>query len=352
MEQPNILVVDDSMPNLLLLKDILTGYNYGVIAESEGEKVPGILKAGNIDLVLLDIMMPKVDGFEVCRRIKADPDIKDIPVIFLTAKVDEASLLKGFELGGVDYIKKPFLISELIARVKTHLRLRQAETQLKDFNRQIITAVVQTEEKERARFAKDVHDGLGAFFSSLNTYLSLLQHNKVAPDELPSVYLEMKELVEEAVKESKNISNNLMPDMLQNFGLAASVGSLCKKLSPAGEPEIVFETAENYAEPSSAECKTAIFRIVNELLNNALKHSEAKKVTLKFSQQDNYLRIDYADNGKGFDPKEVQQRIKDKPCSGITNLYGRVSGLNGRTDIQSSPGNGVNICILIDTKQT
>ena len=113
----------------------------------------------------------------------------------------------------------------------------------------------------------------------------------------------------------------------------------------------MFETAENYAEPSSAECKTAIFRIVNELLNNALKHSEAKKVTLKFSQQDNYLRIDYADNGKGFDPKEVQQRIKDKPCSGITNLYGRVSGLNGRTDIQSSPGNGVNICILIDTKQ-
>lgn len=349
MERPNILVVDDSMPNLMLLKDILSGYNFGVTAESDGENVLGILKAGNIDLVLLDIMMPKVDGFEVCRRIKADPDTKDIPVIFLTAKVDEASLLKGFELGGVDYIKKPFLISELMARVKTHLRLRQAETQLKDFNRQILTAVVQTEEKERARFAKDVHDGLGAFFSSLNTYLSLLSHNKVSPEELPAVYLEMKELIDEAVKESKNISNNLMPDMLQNFGLVASVGSLCKKLSPAGMPEIIF-TTDNFIEPESAECQIAIFRIVNELLNNALRHSEAKKVTLTFSRKANLICIEYTDDGKGFDMEEVQQRIKDKPCSGITNLYGRVSGLNGRVDIVSSPGNGVKITIIIDTK--
>ena len=350
MEQPNILVVDDSMPNLMLLKDILTGYDFGVTAESDGEKVHGILKAGNIDLVLLDIMMPKVDGFEVCRRIKADPDTKDIPVIFLTAKVDEASLLKGFELGGVDYIKKPFLISELMARVKTHLRLRSAETQLKDFNRKMLSAVVQAEERERARFAKDVHDGLGAFFSSLNTYLSLLSHNKIAPDELPSVYLEMKELIEEAVKETKNISNNLMPDMLANFGLVASVKSLCEKISPAGEPEIVFETADGFTEPESAECKTAVFRIINELLNNAIRHSSAKRVDLKFSNNGNIMRIDYSDNGCGFDPEEVHLRIKDKPCSGITNLYGRVSGLNGRADITSSPGNGVKIVITIDTK--
>ena len=349
-QQPNILVVDDSMPNLMLLKDILSGYNYGVIAESEGEKVHGILKTGNIDLVLLDIMMPKVDGFEVCRRVKADPDTADIPIIFLTAKVDEASLLKGFELGGVDYIKKPFLISELIARVKTHLRLRRAETQLKDFNRQILSAVVQTEERERARFAKDVHDGLGAFFSSLNTYISLLSHDKIAADELPAVYLEMKELIEEAVQESKNISNNLMPDMLANFGLVASVKSLCSKLSPAGEPKIVCETADDFSEPENSECKTAVFRIVNELLNNAIKHSEAKTVNLLFSQQDNYMRIEYTDDGKGFDLEEVKQRIKDKPCSGISNLYGRVSGFNGRVDIESSPGNGVKITILIDTQ--
>ena len=350
MEQPNILVVDDSMPNLMLLQDIPTGYDFNVTAESDGEKVLGILKANNIDLVLLDIMMPKVDGFEVCRRVKADPDTKDIPVIFLTAKVDEASLLKGFELGGVDYIKKPFLISELMARVKTHLHLRRAEMQLKDFNRQILSAVVQAEGRERARFAKDVHDGLGAFFSSLNTYLSLLSHNKIAADELPSVYLEMKELIDEAVKETKNISNNLMPDMLANFGLVASVKSLCKKLSPAGEPEIVCEATDDFVEPEGAECKTSVFRIINELLNNALKHSSAKKVKLKFSRQDNLMRIDYTDDGKGFDPEEVRQRVKGKPCSGITNMLGRVSGFNGRTEINSSPGNGVKISIVIDTK--
>ena len=351
MEEPNILVVDDSMSNLMLLNDILVGHNFNVTAESEGEKVLGILKSKPIDLILLDIMMPKVDGFEVCRRIKADPETKDIPVIFLTAKVDEASLLKGFDLGGVDYIKKPFLISELMARVKTHLQLRRAEMQLKDTHRKILSAVVQTEERERARFAKDVHDGLGAFFSSLNTYLSLLSHGKIADDELPAVYLEMKELLEEAVKESKNISNNLTPDMIANFGLVEAVKNLCQKLSPADEPKIIFETSENFVEPDNTECKTAVFRIVNELLNNALKHSQADEVSIRFSRQDSLMRMTYSDNGCGFDLDEVQKRIKDKPCSGITNLYGRISGLNGNVDIITSPGNGVKINIVIDTKQ-
>ena len=470
MEQPNILVVDDSMSNLLLLKDILTGYNFNVRAESDGENVHGILKEGNTDLVLLDIMMPRVDGFEVCRRIKADPETRDIPVIFLTAKVDESSLLNGFELGGVDYIKKPFLISELMARVKTHLQLHRAElllqqseikyrtlfnqntdavfvcdptpegsllisevndtaikmlgysreeildaspeklfepvfaaeavkrindtaegnshtfetymlskdqtvipveihagwfecagrssimcvvrdiTERKDINKQILNTVVETEEKERTRFAKDVHDGLGAFFSSLNTYLSLLSHGKISDDELPSVYLEMKELIAEAVEEAKSISNNLMPDMLSNFGLVASVKNLCRKIAPGGMPQIIFEAQEGFVEPADDNCKTAVFRIVNELLNNALKHSQASKVIIVFSNQDSYLRIEYCDNGIGFDTDEVKHRIKDKPYSGITNIYGRVRSLNGKVEVVSSPGNGVKMDIIVDTK--
>ena len=123
MEKSTILVVDDSMSNLLLVKDILSSEpEYDVIVESEGENTVKILNNNKVDLILLDVMMPKVDGFEVCRRVKADLAFKDIPIIFLTAKVDESSLLEGFESGGVDYIKKPFLISEFIARVKTHLQ--------------------------------------------------------------------------------------------------------------------------------------------------------------------------------------------------------------------------------------
>ena len=118
MEKSTILVVDDSASNLLLVNDILSSEpSYEIITESDGGKVVNILNNNKIDLILLDVMMPRVDGFEVCRRIKADLAFKDIPIIFL---------------GGVDYIKKPFLISELIARVKTHLQLKKTNEKLKN----------------------------------------------------------------------------------------------------------------------------------------------------------------------------------------------------------------------------
>jgi DNA-binding response OmpR family regulator len=133
MEKKNILVVDDSISNLLLIKDILSSNpEYNVINEKDGEKVLAQLNANKIDLILLDIMMPKIDGYEVCRRVKEDAGFKDIPIIFLTAKVDEASLLRGFECGAVDYIKKPFLISELLARVKTQVTLKKTNERLKN----------------------------------------------------------------------------------------------------------------------------------------------------------------------------------------------------------------------------
>jgi len=133
MEKSNILVVDDSFSNLLLIKDILSSNdNYQVYTEHDGDRVLEQLNARKIDLILLDIMMPRTDGYEVCRRVKQDAGFKDIPIVFLTAKVDEASLLRGFELGGADYIKKPFLISELMARVKNHILLKKTNERLKN----------------------------------------------------------------------------------------------------------------------------------------------------------------------------------------------------------------------------
>lgn len=120
-KQPSILIVDDTPDNIRLLGTVLLQNNYQVLVAQDGLQALKILETVNVDLVLLDIMMPVLDGFETCKQIKANPDWQNIPVIFLTAKVEESEIIKGLELGAIDYISKPFNSQILLARVKTHV---------------------------------------------------------------------------------------------------------------------------------------------------------------------------------------------------------------------------------------
>jgi putative two-component system response regulator len=124
--KPTILVVDDTPDNITLLCSLL-GDTYRNKIATSGEKALKIARAApHPDLILLDIMMPEMDGYEVCRQLKADPATRHIPVIFLTAKTQEGDETKGFELGAVDYITKPIVPPILLARVHTHLALGEA----------------------------------------------------------------------------------------------------------------------------------------------------------------------------------------------------------------------------------
>ncbi len=119
-----ILIVDDNPVNIDILLELLDMFD--VRAVLDGMSALEAVKEELPDLILLDITMPGIDGFEVCRRLKADPKSKDIPVIFLTASADDESIVRGFDLGGVDYITKPYLAKEIVARIQTHLKLRKA----------------------------------------------------------------------------------------------------------------------------------------------------------------------------------------------------------------------------------
>jgi diguanylate cyclase (GGDEF)-like protein len=119
-----ILLVDDNPQNLQVLGNLLAGKYTTAIAQNAKQAI-AFAKKKNPDLILLDIMMPDVDGFQACRQLKELPETKDIPVIFLSAKTDSDDIVKGFELGGVDYISKPFCVEELLARVNTHIDLRK-----------------------------------------------------------------------------------------------------------------------------------------------------------------------------------------------------------------------------------
>lgn len=129
-----ILIVDDVPDNIQVAMNILREEQYDFSFATTGEEALRLLSQDSFELVLLDVMMPEIDGFEVCRRIKADAALREIPVIFLTAKIDADSIARGFEVGAVDYLTKPFHPSELIARVKNHLELYTAKVILRQHN--------------------------------------------------------------------------------------------------------------------------------------------------------------------------------------------------------------------------
>lgn len=119
-----ILAVDDNPQNLQFLGKLLSDNGYDVAMSQNGRHALSFIKKGEPDLILLDVMMPDIDGFEVCRSLKADLSTRHIPVIFLTARTSPDDIIKGFDAGGVDYVTKPFNSAELLARIRTHIEIK------------------------------------------------------------------------------------------------------------------------------------------------------------------------------------------------------------------------------------
>lgn len=127
-----VLVVDDTPANLAVLKETLAPEGYKLAFANTGEKALEIAGQIQPDLILLDVMMPGIDGYETCTRLKADEKTKDIPIIFITAKKETEDIVHGFKVGGIDYVPKPFQQEEICSRVKTHLELRELQVHLKE----------------------------------------------------------------------------------------------------------------------------------------------------------------------------------------------------------------------------
>lgn len=146
-----ILVVEDVIVNRALLVAMLEGEGYEVVEATDASEALGLLRRESVDIVLLDVMLPgSMDGFAVCRWIKSHADYADLPVIFITGLDDTASKVQGLELGAADYVTKPFKREEILARVRTQLRIRQLTQSLTDANRELIDKQEQLEEDLRS----------------------------------------------------------------------------------------------------------------------------------------------------------------------------------------------------------
>jgi two-component system, sensor histidine kinase and response regulator len=166
---PEILIVDDTPVNLKLLGDILEGEGYIVRPVPNGKLALNVAEKGKPDLILLDIMMPDMDGFEVCKKLKENLKLKDVPIIFISAYTETGYIVKALSLGGVDFITKPIQAEEVLVRVNTHLKLHQQVEELKELN-----------ESRNKLFSIITHD----LRSPLSGFLGLTQH---LVEELPNL---------------------------------------------------------------------------------------------------------------------------------------------------------------------
>src|SRR3990172_13108034 len=130
--QATIMVVDDTPANLKLLQEMLQAQGYRVLAFPDGKTALCAAANSPPEMILLDIMMPNMNGFEVCKRLKSDEALKDIPVLFISALAETTDKVKAFSVGGVDYVTKPFQFEEVQARVETHLQIQRQKRELKE----------------------------------------------------------------------------------------------------------------------------------------------------------------------------------------------------------------------------
>ena len=171
-----ILIVDDVAKNIQVLGSILIAENYQLSYSQNGKEALAAVKQNEFDLILLDIMMPVVDGYEVCRQLKSDPKTIDIPIIFLTAKVDKESVVKGLKLGAVDYVTKPFNADELLARVRTHLSLKDKTEQLQSMNQ-----ILEQKVAERTVQLKEANEKLSTLEKAKSEFLTIISHELRTP---------------------------------------------------------------------------------------------------------------------------------------------------------------------------
>jgi two-component system sensor histidine kinase/response regulator len=225
-EKNNLLIVDDSLENLKLLCDFLRGSGFSVSVAENGEVALEQVNKARPDLILLDVVMPGIDGFETCRRLKENEETKDIPVIFMTALANTSDKVKGFELGAVDHITKPLQPEEVLARITTHLTIQNLQQSLQ---KQIIERDKLIAELDA--FAHTVAHDLKNPLGLITGYISFLENN------WSTIPFEEAEEILQTISQTGYKMSNIIDELL----LLASIRQKEVKLKPLDMRNIVTE---------------------------------------------------------------------------------------------------------------
>ena len=321
-EYYSILIVDDVPKNIQLVAKILTNAGYKLYFAQSGDVALRQLDEHEFDLVLLDIMMPGMDGFEVCEAIN-----RTLPVIFLTAKTDDVSIARGFEVGGVDYVTKPFNSSELAARVKNHLQLRKHEREQVELNKtkDTLLSIIS-------------HDLKTPFFNIMGLGELLLENFAEYDDNMK------KELITnmvDAARSSHSLLDNLLGWIRMQTGkisysprdikLRSTVDHLLELLNQQySNKEIEVQNSVDSGYTVFADLNM-LNTILRNLLSNAIKYTpRGGEIVIDAVAEPQYLTIRVKDTGIGIDPQKLEKlfsSVKPESIPGTEEEQGSGYGL-------------------------
>lgn len=223
--------------------------------------------------------------------------------------------------------------------------LKKAETDRLRTEKRVINAIINTEENERRRFAKDLHDGLGPILSTVKMSLSALTDR--IKDATGSVILSnTNHLVNEAISTIKDISNNLSPHILTNFGLVSAISAFTSKINQTKTIEIDFKSNME-TQRLENDKEVVMYRAACELINNSILHSGASRIEIELNKHEKFVTLQFNDNGRGFDTATLSK--EDTKGMGLSNIETRVKTVEGVFILESTPGKGTSALIkMID----
>lgn len=222
--------------------------------------------------------------------------------------------------------------------------MKRVEDSRRLTEKMFLNAIIQTEEKERKRFAKDLHDGMGPLLSSVKMSVSSLAQMK--HDDTSREIVENTEMViNEAIKSLKEISDNLSPHVLNNFGLVRALNNFINKININKTIRINLLT-DLKDERFDSNVEVVLYRVICELINNTIKHAQAKKIHISLTKTADYLNIIYKDDGKGFDVSKVIDQQASNGM-GFSNIYSRINSLKGEINIESENKKGTLVTIKV-----
>jgi len=324
-----ILIVDDMPKNIMVLGNNLMNEDYQIAYARSGQEALELSESNDFDLILLDIMMPDMDGYETCNKIMANPKTKDIPIIFITAKNDFDSIVKGFDAGAKDYVTKPFNSSELLARVRTHLELKRSREELKILNKDLEQKVA-----ERTSQLKEANEKLMKLDSAKSSFLGIISHeirtplngifgsvemlNDMHDDEETTDIIQMISESAERLLSFSELSTLITELNIDHYKLnkgKVNVSELVQmvrqekilSLSSPGAVKIHFlqEKEEHFIDAD----KKLIKKIINDVIENSIRFGNQEvEIEVKIEKQDGKIYLQIHDNGKGF-PEHILPNV-------------------------------------------
>jgi signal transduction histidine kinase len=332
-----ILIVDDEPSAQEVLFAMLESENYDLQLAKDGFQALQMLERLQPDVILLDVMMPGMDGFEVCRRIRATPPLAEVPILILTALGDRDSRLRGIEAGADDFLTKPVDRRELIARLRTIVRLNRYRTlvEQRENIRHMAERVVAAQEEERHRISRELHDDLGQALTTHLLSLRNLQEDLSLPVEV--LFARLQSLYEQSYEifvKIRRLAQDLRPPVLDALGLKVAMQTYCTEFTRRTGLPVIFE-ADALIPILADTYNITLYRALQEALTNVVKHAKASQVWVELSVDDESANLTVQDNGVGFGGEKSHS-----DGIGLAGLRERITIAGGRLNISSAPGRG------------